>query len=221
MVWGSDLASILGGPGGILTRAGAVERDQLARFALPPVVVGATLVLVDLSAPALPGGGAFLLLLLPVALCSICDGRRAGLVALVLATAGALVLVPVRGHPWLSSPLDVARLVLYLAVGVIVISAPWLRTTVQARPIQQPTPTAVGPSALIEPLTPRELEVLRLAARGESVEAIGRRLYLSRNTVKSHLAHAYGKLGAHNRAEAIAAGLHAGCLDPAALAGER
>jgi hypothetical protein len=51
-----------------------------------------------------------------------------------------------------------------------------------------------------------------------SVAEIGHRLYLSRNTIKSHLAHAYGKLGAHNRAEAIAAGLHWGCIEPSALA---
>lgn len=54
--------------------------------------------------------------------------------------------------------------------------------------------------------------MLALAASGLNTHQIAERLVLSRNTVKTHLTHAYAKLGAHNRAEAIAAGLHAGTL---------
>jgi DNA-binding CsgD family transcriptional regulator len=53
-------------------------------------------------------------------------------------------------------------------------------------------------------LTPRESEIVMLAGRGESDEAIARRLFLSTRTVAKHLEHAYEKLGVHSRAAAAA-----------------
>ncbi|MCP2257717.1 two component transcriptional regulator, LuxR family [Streptoalloteichus tenebrarius] len=53
------------------------------------------------------------------------------------------------------------------------------------------------------PLTPRELEALRLAADAESVTAIARRMGLSVGTVRNHLSSAIGKLGAANRHVAV------------------
>ena len=73
---------------------------------------------------------------------------------------------------------------------------------------------ATGAGILLEPLTARELEVLHLAATGISVDEIARRLYVSPNTVKTHLTHIYGKLGVRGRSEAIRAALHCGCLSP-------
>lgn len=52
-----------------------------------------------------------------------------------------------------------------------------------------------------DPLTSREVAVARLAADGLSCEEIGERLYLTANTVKTHLQHAYRKLGVRNRAQ--------------------
>jgi DNA-binding CsgD family transcriptional regulator len=60
-------------------------------------------------------------------------------------------------------------------------------------------PTAAGAS-----LTPAELEVVRLAVDGLSNPEIGARLYMSRSTVKTHLSHAYAKLGVANRTELAA-----------------
>jgi LuxR family maltose regulon positive regulatory protein len=57
--------------------------------------------------------------------------------------------------------------------------------------------------ALIEPLTDREVEILRLIAAGRSNPEIAELLYLSLNTVKWHAKNLYGKLGASNRVEAI------------------
>ncbi len=65
------------------------------------------------------------------------------------------------------------------------------------------TPTG-GASSLIEPLSERELEVLRLLASGLSNRAIAEKLILSEGTVKTHLHHISGKLGAANRTEAAA-----------------
>jgi DNA-binding CsgD family transcriptional regulator len=51
-------------------------------------------------------------------------------------------------------------------------------------------------------LTPRELDVLRLVAAGMSNGEIAEQLYLSRNTVKVHVANILAKIGVHNRAAA-------------------
>jgi ATP/maltotriose-dependent transcriptional regulator MalT len=56
----------------------------------------------------------------------------------------------------------------------------------------------------MEPLTPREREVLRLMVQGVSNREIARRLVLSVNTVKKHVLNIYGKLNVQNRAQAIA-----------------
>jgi LuxR family maltose regulon positive regulatory protein len=57
---------------------------------------------------------------------------------------------------------------------------------------------------LIEPLSERELEVLRLIAEGLTNPQIAARLYLSLNTVKAHTRNIYGKLDAHSRTQAVA-----------------
>ena len=53
-------------------------------------------------------------------------------------------------------------------------------------------------------LTPREREILNLTAEGCTAPEIGRRLYLSPTTVKTHLQHLYEKLGVSDRAAAVA-----------------
>jgi len=60
------------------------------------------------------------------------------------------------------------------------------------------------PSPLIEPLTDRERQILRLIAAGRSNPEIAEILYLSLNTVKWHAKNLYGKLGAGNRVQAVA-----------------
>ncbi|TCU86084.1 LuxR family two component transcriptional regulator [Curtobacterium sp. PhB191] len=63
---------------------------------------------------------------------------------------------------------------------------------------------ATGSSAVAGPsLTPRELEVLQLVAQGNSNPAIGRALFLSETTVKTHLGHVFEKLGVNDRTRAV------------------
>ncbi|MEV4582061.1 LuxR C-terminal-related transcriptional regulator [Nonomuraea jabiensis] len=57
------------------------------------------------------------------------------------------------------------------------------------------------PAAGWDSLTPTELSVARLAAAGLNNPQIGARLFMSRSTVKTHLAHIYAKLGVANRTE--------------------
>jgi LuxR family maltose regulon positive regulatory protein len=64
--------------------------------------------------------------------------------------------------------------------------------------------TAAVPPGLAEPLTGRELEVLRLLAAGKSNQRIAHDLVVALDTVKKHVTHILGKLGAANRTEAAA-----------------
>jgi PAS domain S-box-containing protein len=61
-------------------------------------------------------------------------------------------------------------------------------------------------------LTPRELEVLALAAQGLSAREISVRLTVSPSTVKTHFEHIYAKLGTPDRAAAIAKAMRSGLL---------
>jgi DNA-binding CsgD family transcriptional regulator len=65
---------------------------------------------------------------------------------------------------------------------------------------------------LVEPLTAREIEVLEALAAGRSNEEIAASLFISLNTVKSHLKTIYGKLGVHSRTQAAARGLGLGLI---------
>jgi len=67
-------------------------------------------------------------------------------------------------------------------------------------------------SPLPDPLSARERDVLRLLPTHLSSSEIARELYVSRNTVRSHIGHIYDKLGAHSRAEAVARAQELGLL---------
>jgi DNA-binding NarL/FixJ family response regulator len=61
-------------------------------------------------------------------------------------------------------------------------------------------------------LTPRELEVLRLVARGESDRRIAERLYLSRRTVSCHVSNILDKLDVESRRKAVLTAIRIGLL---------
>lgn len=63
-----------------------------------------------------------------------------------------------------------------------------------------------------EPLTPREVEVLRMIADGESNKRIAWRLGISEHTVKFHVASILTKVNASTRAEAVAIGVRRGLV---------
>ena len=67
-------------------------------------------------------------------------------------------------------------------------------------------------SAGVEPLTPRELDVLELLAQGLPNKAIAARLRISDQTVKFHVATICGKLGASNRTDAAHRALRLGLI---------
>jgi DNA-binding NarL/FixJ family response regulator len=69
-----------------------------------------------------------------------------------------------------------------------------------------------GAQTAVEALTEREVEVLRLAARGMTNKAIGQELGISDRTVQGHLANIYGKLNVGSRTEAVTEGLKQGWI---------
>ncbi|HWS35037.1 MAG TPA: response regulator transcription factor [Actinoplanes sp.] len=63
-----------------------------------------------------------------------------------------------------------------------------------------------------EPLSQREIEVLTLIARGCTNRETATRLFISEATVKTHLLHAYAKLGVRDRASAVATAIEQGLI---------
>ena len=64
-------------------------------------------------------------------------------------------------------------------------------------------PAGAASRGLAEPLTGREIDVLRLIAAGKPNQRIARELVVTLDTVKKHVSHLLGKLGAANRTEAV------------------
>jgi LuxR family maltose regulon positive regulatory protein len=78
---------------------------------------------------------------------------------------------------------------------------------------QPETPPALPrPQPLAEPLSQRELEVLRLVSQGLSNRQIGERLVLALDTVKGHNRRIYDKLQVQRRTEAVARARELGLL---------
>lgn len=135
------------------------------------------------------------------------DGREAA--AAVAAGARGLVQTDDRNAACL-----VAKVLLLLHAPGTAALVPVQR--IDARP--DPTGTEPGEAALDAAmpspvvLTEREAQVLRAMADGKSNAEIGRELYLSEDTVKTHARRIFRKLGARDRAHAVAAGFRAGLV---------
>ena len=67
-------------------------------------------------------------------------------------------------------------------------------------------------SATVESLSPREIEVLRLAAQGSTNKAIGVQLSISDRTVQGHLTNIFGKLDVTSRTEAVTKAIQMGLV---------
>ncbi len=98
-----------------------------------------------------------------------------------------------------------------------------LRTAIKAAAAGQVQLSAQASSYLLgalrmperpEPLTPREMDVLRLLAHGQSNKEISRTLHLVEETVKSHVRHILAKLGVQSRTQAVLAAIQLGIVSP-------
>ena len=69
------------------------------------------------------------------------------------------------------------------------------------------SPDTPSRNAALDVLTPRERDVLHLLTQGLDGAAIAEELFVSPATVRNHIQHILGKLGVHNRTEAVALAL--------------
>src|SRR6516165_2456140 len=81
-------------------------------------------------------------------------------------------------------------------------------------------PPPAGPPPPLEALSDSEIRVLRYLPTNLSRREIARELYVSHNTVRTHIGHLYAKLGTHTRAEAVARARALGLLAPSPLQGQ-
>lgn len=86
-----------------------------------------------------------------------------------------------------------------------------------ARKVLERFSNHVAPSPAEELLSPRELEVLRIAATGRTNKEIARDLEISPRTVQVHLANIFSKLGVGSRTEAVLYGIKRGWIDVATI----
>jgi len=81
--------------------------------------------------------------------------------------------------------------------------------------IEAPGPAPAAPAPLPDDLTPREADVLRAIAAGQSNAEIATELFISEVTVKSHINHLFAKIHARSRAEAVRYAYDHGFVTPA------
>jgi DNA-binding NarL/FixJ family response regulator len=112
---------------------------------------------------------------------------------------------------------DVGREELVAAVRVVAAGEALLAPSVTRRLLEEfaRRPDADRPPpASLDPLTPREREVLALVARGRSNAEIAAELYVGEATVKSHVAHLLMKLGLRDRVHAVIHAYEVGLVRP-------
>jgi DNA-binding NarL/FixJ family response regulator len=114
-----------------------------------------------------------------------------------------------RGWACLARDVDADQLDLAVRsaeAGLVLLDLPLAVTSLSGRV------AVAAPASLTEPLTPRELQVLQLVAQGLPNKGIARRLGISENTAKFHVASLCGKLGASSRTEAVTIAARGGLI---------
>ncbi len=172
-----------------------------------------------------------------IAIVAATMGLAAGILAALVASVAAVVveMAPV-GAFHIEQPEDVVALTLFAADGLTVAVIGSLLHRQRSRRRSRATPTGMpvtgvvaadqarrtippepcGPLSLRrEPLTDRESEVLKLLAGGMSNAEIGATMFISTNTVKSHLKNVYGKLGVSSRTGALSRAFELGIIPTA------
>jgi DNA-binding NarL/FixJ family response regulator len=113
-------------------------------------------------------------------------------------------------------PPDLVAAVRCVAKGEALLAPAVTRRLIEQH-VQRPAPSAF-PAAARE-LTERELEVLRLIARGRSNVEIGSELFLAEPTVKTHVTRMLRKLGLRDRVQAVVFAYESGLVEPGAAHG--
>jgi DNA-binding NarL/FixJ family response regulator len=123
------------------------------------------------------------------------------------------VAAGVRGYVTRDASADeMAQAIRAARSGLLVLDPDIAQALVQT--VRQPSGSDLADDelALIEPLSERELDVLRLMTRGRSNKQIAAELSISEHTVKFHIRAILGKLGAANRTAAVTLALQKGLV---------
>jgi DNA-binding NarL/FixJ family response regulator len=112
-------------------------------------------------------------------------------------------------------PEELAAAIRVVAKGDALL-APSVTRRLIRRFVGQPPPTTTD-AGVLERLTEREAEVLRLIARGLSNAQIAEELFVSETTVKSHVARVLMKLGLHDRVQAVVLAYETGYVQPGSV----
>lgn len=115
-----------------------------------------------------------------------------------------------------ADPDDIAEAIRVVAEGDALIQPSVMKRLVETFVTQRPSELRASDDRvrLIEQLTDREQEILRLVARGMTNEQIGEELFISPATVKTHLARIMAKLDAHDRAQLVVLAYESGFVTP-------
>jgi DNA-binding NarL/FixJ family response regulator len=111
-------------------------------------------------------------------------------------------------------PRELAGAIRTVAAGDALLAPEITRAMIQNY-VQRPRPGAAT-SEVLTPLTPRELEVLGLIARGRSNTEIAAELFLSEPTVKTHVSRVLAKLRLRDRVHAVVLAYECGLVRPGA-----
>ena len=213
---------------------GHLVRATLAATASVSVAFGVLL----LALPAQGAAGAYATSSAAVALAAAAAGALAGVLAVALfAIAVIYAHIPPLGELHVEQAEDILGLALFVVDGLVVATVVSLvrQRRASSRPTARPAamlgrgpaavqrlsrrrsvdavrPPAMRLAGLVEPLTAREVEVLDLLAAGMSNEEIAASLFVSLNTVKTHLKNVYGKLGVASRTQAAVRSLELGII---------
>jgi DNA-binding NarL/FixJ family response regulator len=109
-------------------------------------------------------------------------------------------------------PEQLAEAVRVAAAGDALLAPAIIRRLIEEF-VRRPPPGS-GPPARLSELTERELEVLKLIARGLSNGEIASSLFVSEATVKSHVTHVLAKLGLRDRVQAVVLAYESGLVQP-------
>lgn len=139
------------------------------------------------------------------ALSAFTDNAALPVVALLATPAAAAAARAAGARGLLARDVDGAQIA---AAAAAVLE----RLLVFAEPMVALPAAPVGEDAAVEPLSPRELDVLRRMAEGLSNKQIARDLDISEHTVKFHVNAVLGKLGAQSRTEAVVRATRAGLI---------
>ncbi|MGV3758915.1 MAG: response regulator [Actinomycetota bacterium] len=113
-------------------------------------------------------------------------------------------------------PTDLVRAVKVVAAGDSLLSPSVTRRLIGEFVNRSASPTGMTPSPALDVLTGREKEVLALVAAGMSNDEIGRELYISVATARTHVSRAMTKLHARDRAQLVVIAYESGLVIPGA-----